>query len=1030
MMPLGLAALLFVLFTLFGKAYLELVRFRSPVLRNWLIAPTVGFVLIEILVCFFNQFCNLPVKAFAGWMLLALLLGAATVLWWRRPVFPGRHLAPFGGVLAFSLLYTGWPALIHGFNWMSFVNGDMTYFSAGAVRLLDHPFYAMPSLQDLVGWDYTQYTWDLHVVSQVRSGSEMLLAWSSGAMRWNPVQIYMPLLLALQLAQLCAAGALVLTHPNLRRPALLTVVILSLSPLFSFGTLSQLLPQSGGISVMLVLTVLLTTGPRNLRRAWSYCLLLATVVSGIFLHYPEVIAFGVLSAGVFHATRLVRGGRFSWLWAGCVAASGLLVCIMIREALLTGIVNTLGNVQTAALTGVTAGNSIFPQYMLPSGMANLLGLVPIGRYPAEPILSGAVLIGLVLLIVAFLQTTADVWSGCLYASMLGVMFTVGLIFFWGANDYGLFKLAMFCQAPLAACFSSMALRRLRRWWRLAPVLVVACTVSAQTYYTAVSSGLISGGMVEVPGASRFGLTFAVPKITAISDIYFRPAQGLGAIVFRGSEVLYPSCPGPWRGPPTPSRFRTRAESSGPHATTAGSGVIDEPAPWPTAWLKERQRGSRIVAAEEQSGRGGIQQVALPINSKPPGESRTPMRVVFHQQAAPPARLSIRDRIADIVSAVRKAATFPVRKFVMAEARQHAERDRRMNRPDELWGSEFYQYPPGVFAEHGEPEYLLTLRKAYLLNATSRLKRFADYGMFRLVPYRDVQNWLVYVPSTRGPDFYFQRYGAAFYQPGPDPYSPEGFTSAVGSFVLFEVLHPTKRLRVRMSLTRSVLGAHQVLLPPGATVEGESTAHLPFVGDGAAVVYSEPVSPLWKDGHAYLAIDFGQEPAAFPNDKTGLMRLYNREWALDQRRLVGFARDISAISEEEYIRVVRPRMIASFPGGLLGAEAPEYSGFYEDGWLSDESYVRFGGSDAGNKLTVRGMVPALGTLANGRLKVAIRINDEPSHEEALKPGDFRLDIPIHQTSAITTMNIRFSDRTALPGLDGRMVSALIRSMRIE
>src|SRR5271157_3355137 len=101
MLLLGLAALLFCLFTIIGKAFLELVRFRMAVLRSWLIAPTLGYALIEILVCFFNQFCNLPVKAFAGWMLLALALSSAAALWSRKPVFAGRRLAPFGGVLAF-----------------------------------------------------------------------------------------------------------------------------------------------------------------------------------------------------------------------------------------------------------------------------------------------------------------------------------------------------------------------------------------------------------------------------------------------------------------------------------------------------------------------------------------------------------------------------------------------------------------------------------------------------------------------------------------------------------------------------------------------------------------------------------------------------------------------------------------------------------------------------------------------------------------------------------------------------------------
>ncbi len=88
MAPLGVAGLLFCLFAVFGKAFLELSSFRLPVLRTWLIAPTVGFARIEILVCLFNQACNLPVKAFAPWMLIGLLLASVAVFWWRKPRFP------------------------------------------------------------------------------------------------------------------------------------------------------------------------------------------------------------------------------------------------------------------------------------------------------------------------------------------------------------------------------------------------------------------------------------------------------------------------------------------------------------------------------------------------------------------------------------------------------------------------------------------------------------------------------------------------------------------------------------------------------------------------------------------------------------------------------------------------------------------------------------------------------------------------------------------------------------------------------
>src|SRR5262249_22553488 len=155
------------------------------------------------------------------WLLLALAIGCALVFWLRRPIFPWRQLLPFQAVVCFSLVYTGWPALLHGFNWLSYVNGDMTYFAGGAVRMLENPFSLMPTLEELVGKDYTQYTWSEHVVHQVRFGGEMLLAWCSGITGLNPLEEYMPLVLALHASQICAAAGLVLTRIRLRKAAVL-----------------------------------------------------------------------------------------------------------------------------------------------------------------------------------------------------------------------------------------------------------------------------------------------------------------------------------------------------------------------------------------------------------------------------------------------------------------------------------------------------------------------------------------------------------------------------------------------------------------------------------------------------------------------------------------------------------------------------------------------------------------------------------------------------------------------------------------
>jgi hypothetical protein len=687
---------------------------------------------------------------------------------------------------------------------------------------------------------------------------------------------------------------------------------------------------------------------------------------------------------------------------------------MIREALFAGVVNTLGNVKTAGLTGVTPSSSIFPNYMIPSGLANLLGLLPIGQYTLDPWLSAIILLAIVLLAVVLLQAASDLRKEHVYAAMLVLMAGIGLSFFRGANDYGLFKVAMFCQPALAAALAFLSLRLFRRWWRVAPLLALAGTVPAQLYYTLASAGAIGGGVVEIPDASRLGVTFDVPTISAISDICFVPAQGLAALVFRGSNVLYPSVA---RG-----KFADSALAAEAHSARAVTPVA------------RHVRSSGRFAAAARIPSPGVSRTTLMKIADQGGPAAVPARaheIPAHPHSGDTVPLggsSFRERIAGWIDTVRWAATFPVRKFETAGREQETERRRQMAQANSVWNSEFFGFAPELLRNVG-PTHLLTLRQRFVFNASAPAAEAADYGMFRVVPYESVRNWLVFIPSSRGPDYFYSRFSAAFYQPEPDPYRPDAYMAAVGRFLLFQVVHPAERLRLRISLSRSILGPGRTELPKDATIDADSTEPLPFVGSGSAVIYSAPVKPVQKDGLTYVAVDFNVAPTAFPNRKSGLMNLYNREFAVDHRRLVGFGRDISAISEDEYEQMKRPKRLDRFPHGLLSEPGIEYSGIYEDGWISQDAFINLGAAHSGESVYLEGSVPALAALANG-VTMKVAVNDAPAAVSNLKPGAFRVRVPVTDIQALTRIRIGFSAVTALPGGDTRMVAALLRSVSIE
>ena len=79
-------------------------------------------------------------------------------------------------------------------------------------------------------------------------------------------------------------------------------------------------------------------------------------------------------------------------------------------------------------------------------------------------------------------------------------------------------------------------------------------------------------------------------------------------------------------------------------------------------------------------------------------------------------------------------------------------------------------------------------------------------------------------------------------------------------------------------------------------------------------------------------------------RPGLTGLFRTSALLDPRLLTSYVRDISLVSPAQYARLRPPTAIRNIPADLANP-ALEYSGIYEDGWLSQTSYARLAGGPA-------------------------------------------------------------------------------------
>ncbi len=924
-LALSFAFLLFVTFV--GRAALAGCRWQGGVLRSWLLAPSVGLAVVVLGIMVFNQ-AGLPIRSFAWPLTLGLAAAAAGIFAWRRPALPWRALAPFFGIAVFSLLWTGWPMLRFNFGWLSYVNDDYINYCLAAERFKDFGFWRVPTMEELAGTDIAQYYWFMHVPGLMRFGSEILLGWVSALTGIRSLGIFMPVIVGLGLIQLLAASALALHRGRWRRRALLTAGLLAVSPLFMLGTLYQLIAQVGGLGLLLGAIVLLTGRlPANRRRLVPHVAALSIVGAGLAVFYPEVTAFAVLTGAAVAGLEALRQRRFPVERASLFLYGIVGVVVLLRY-------NTLAYIFTVSLQmgsgfrAVDLSLSLFPYFMIPTGLANLFGLMPLAIQYAEPLTSLAIVAGLAALGTALWAGVRGSWHGVPMALLLLVQFGLGLKLMRSGNDFGLYKIAMFMQPALAAALAAALLRLPRARWT-APLAVVAaglCCAPTALFYTKASQGEKSGGITEAKYASILGTRPppTPPGTRLLTDINNLVAAKVAALELRGTDLRYLS-------------------------------------------------------------RDYYQQIA-PIEFEKLGDTL----ISFHP------------RFADLM---RTRAMLEKRDDLIV--RTHAAFDTS------------FRAPALGFAHAGKTDAYLTLDPSLgLFNKYKAELGTRPKSFFRTLTAAEAKNHLVFMHTGRGNHYYLgDRNRIAIFQQEADPFTSRQDITGMGRFLLLRVEQPDQEFYVRIAATKTFMGEGHTAWSPGSQLLGAEALPLAFPGNGAVNRIVGPIRPVYRDGAAYLAIDFKETAVQFPFRRTGLQALYNNEVPFDSRKLVAYGRDISALSAAEVAALARPARLAKFPDDLVFARGLEFAGIYEDGWLSPESEYVLGASAARGVVRIRGYVPELPGQPLGRGTLAIRVGNNTFPVPAAT-GVFDWLVPVDDAVAATAVGLKFSDSAPLPGGDDR------------
>src|SRR5688572_8956176 len=354
---------LFAFFAFVGYAIVACLRGSRNILQDLLLAPIAGLSATLVPVFLLNR-AGFPVQATAAYIGLGLLALAGALLWRFRPPAPPMVYLPFAAVFLLAAMLSGWPMLLHGFDWIAFFNGDMLTLSAAAQFLLHHPLFEAPSAKALAeGTDYSLYSWYLYAAGMHRVGNEMLLAWVAAIAHLRPDQVYMSLTLALHLTLVSVTGALVLQSRRYRGAALLTCLLLALSALSTQAVMNQLSSQIGGLAFLAAgATVLMRPyGGASRRRLSGHAAVIGLLMAGTLLYYPEMTPFLGLSFVVYLAA---ARERLRACWRPLLAVLGLAAVgalLLVNTQIVPTAVHTLSAFGAAA--SADAGQSVFPFFL-------------------------------------------------------------------------------------------------------------------------------------------------------------------------------------------------------------------------------------------------------------------------------------------------------------------------------------------------------------------------------------------------------------------------------------------------------------------------------------------------------------------------------------------------------------------------------------------------------------------------------------------------------------------------------------------
>jgi hypothetical protein len=108
---------------------------------------------------------------------------------------------------------------------------------------------------------------------------------------------------------------------------------------------------------------------------------------------------------------------------------------------------------------------------------------------------------------------------------------------------------------------------------------------------------------------------------------------------------------------------------------------------------------------------------------------------------------------------------------------------------------------------------------------------------------------------------------------------------------------------------------------------------------------------------------------------------------------------------------------------------EYSGIYEDGWISPDAHFVIAGPEANDQIRIKGFIPDLPGISQTQ-ELTICLNNKFHYTVSTRPGEFDWAIPVPVNARFTQLDIHSESHAVLPNLDARPVAAKLTYIGLE